>query len=248
MKTSLSTHRLAGYLAATATLGTLASSTEAAIVSLDVSSISGPNGGLTQGPDGFTFVDLQTLSPSAPAGAMALANTFNPENSLRLMGFVGYPTEFALDDIIKPTNFSASADISAAAFPDLPPVASLFFLSGTDVTLSSPDFGPDSYMGFRVPEEMLPNPLADPDNPDYDPAAPTQIPNGNYYYGWLEVTWNTADEEFQILSGAVNTTLNAPITAGTGGVSAIPEPSSSVGTLGILAAGMMIRRRGKKAA
>ena len=33
-----------------------------------------------------------------------------------------------------------------------------------------------------------------------------------------------------------------------GTTSAVPEPSSSLGTLGILAAGMMIRRRGKKAA
>ena len=73
-------------------------------------------------------------------------------------------------------------------------------------------------------------------------------PTDNFYYGWLEVTWSAEEEEFFILSGAYNSTLNAPITAGDAGISAIPEPSSALGTLGVLAAGMMIRRRGKKAA
>ena len=84
-------------------------------------------------------------------------------------------------------------------------------------------------MGFRVAELDLSN-----------------NPTGNFYYGWLEVTWETSTRTFEILSGAVNTTLNQGLTAGD--VSAIPEPSAALGTLGVLAAGMMIRRRPSKAA
>lgn len=51
----------------------------------------------------------------------------------------------------------------------------------------SPDFGPDSYMGFRTLK-------------------------GNY--GWLEVTWTAAFNEFKILAGAYEVRPGVPILAG----------------------------------
>ena len=58
----------------------------------------------------------------------------------------------------------------------------------------SPDFGAGSYMGFKTSQNN---------------------------YGWLEVTWNSTSRDFEILSGAYETTPNLAITAG-----AVPEPST----------------------
>ena len=61
----------------------------------------------------------------------------------------------------------------------------------------SPDFEPGSYMGFKTSQ-------------------------GNY--GWLEVTWTASSEQFQILSGAYESTPNVAIRAG--GAAPIPEPGT----------------------
>jgi len=63
----------------------------------------------------------------------------------------------------------------------------------------SPDFGPNSYMGFKTSQ-------------------------GNY--GWLEVTWTASSSEFRILSGAYEDQINTPILAGAGPTAPIPEPGT----------------------
>ena len=64
----------------------------------------------------------------------------------------------------------------------------------------SPDFGAGSYMGFQTSQ-------------------------GNY--GWLEVTWTASSSQFQILSGAYESTPNVAILAGAGpGPAAVPEPGT----------------------
>ena len=64
----------------------------------------------------------------------------------------------------------------------------------------SPDFGAGSYMGFQT---------------------------GQGNYGWLEVTWTASSQEFQILSGAYESTPNVAILAGAGpGPAAVPEPGT----------------------
>jgi hypothetical protein len=65
------------------------------------------------------------------------------------------------------------------------------------IAATSPDFGPGSYMGFKTSQ-------------------------GNY--GWLEVTWTASSEQFQILSGAYESTPNVAIRAG--GAAPIPEPGT----------------------
>jgi hypothetical protein len=79
---------------------------------------------------------------------------------------------------------------------------------------SSPDFASGSYIGFR---------------------------SANNHYGWLEVTWSSASDTFEILSGAYESTAGMGISAGA--TSAIPEPTAAVMSLGALAAGACIRRR-----
>jgi hypothetical protein len=80
----------------------------------------------------------------------------------------------------------------------------------------SPDFGAGSYMGFRTAQNN---------------------------YGWLEVTWNATSNQFQILSGAYESTANTPITAGV-----VPEPTTiSLTGVAALALGAGAIRRARKA-
>jgi hypothetical protein len=62
----------------------------------------------------------------------------------------------------------------------------------------SPNFGGGSYMGFQTSQ-------------------------GNY--GWLEVTWTSASSQFQILSGAYESTPNVAILAGPR-PAVVPEPGT----------------------
>ena len=64
--------------------------------------------------------------------------------------------------------------------------------------------------------------------------------SGNGHYGYLEVTWTSATDTFQILSGAYESVAGVGITAG---AAPVPEPSTAVLSLGALAAGAFIRRR-----
>ena len=71
------------------------------------------------------------------------------------------------------------------------------FQAGSSV---SPDFGPGSYMGFKTSQ-------------------------GNY--GWLEVTWDKASQDFRIFSGAYEDQVDVAILAGAGaGPAAVPEPGT----------------------
>ena len=81
---------------------------------------------------------------------------------------------------------------------------------------NSPDFGPGSYMGFETAQ-------------------------GNY--GWLEVTWDSKLSQFEILSGAYESTPGTSILAGATGV---PEPSSSL--LALVAGGAAFARRRRQRA
>ena len=80
----------------------------------------------------------------------------------------------------------------------------------------SPDFGSGSYMGFRTSQNN---------------------------YGWLEVTWQASSSEFQILSGAYESTPNVAVLAGA--AAAVPEPSTCAMALAGLACGgySLFRRR-----
>jgi hypothetical protein len=62
---------------------------------------------------------------------------------------------------------------------------------------------------------------------------------GNWYYGYLEVTWNSSTNTFQILSGAYESTANAGILAG---ATAVPGAGLSAMALMALGGGAFRRR------
>ncbi len=61
-------------------------------------------------------------------------------------------------------------------------------------------------------------------------------------YGWLLVTWDAPSKTFEIIAGAYNDTPGEAIVAGDG-LTAVPEPTSVLSTMGLLASGLLLRRR-----
>ena len=89
---------------------------------------------------------------------------------------------------------------------------------------AAPDWGANSFLGFRL------NPTS---------VSP---PPENVYYGYFEVTWNNTLNQFQVLSGAYESTPNTPI------ITPVPEPSAVALTgIGALALGAGAIRRSRKA-
>ena len=198
------TTHLTNYLTAAVSAGTLASTASAAIVTLDVSSISGINGGASSGS--FQPVSLSSLSPGL-GGTLYIVNEFFGAFGLSTNGSLGIATIGS--DSATPRNFSSGSLINASA--NFEAYSSYTLFRYDDAV--SPDFGANSFIGFRSADEQ---------------------------YGYLEVTWTAATNTFQILSGAYESTPGVGIRAG---AAAIPEPSTAMLSLGALAAGAFIRRR-----
>lgn len=201
LQNKTTTSRLGGYLTAAVSCGTLASTASAAIVTIDISSISGVNGGITSG--NFGTFQLSSLSPGITGQMEIYNNSF--VRGLDADSGMYFATAGA---IATPTKFSTGATIdSSASFLSSFASDSVFRYGG----YTAPDFGPGSFIGFR---------------------------SDNGKYGYFEVTWTSATDTFQILSGAYEDQIGVGIAAG-----AVPEPSTAMLSLGALAAGAMIRRR-----
>jgi hypothetical protein len=201
--------RLGTYLTAAVGIGTLAGTADAAIVDLDVSTISALNGGVA--PGAVRFVNFSTLG--GPSGTIVLYNYTG--YAMGISGKNG--AKLAVDGAgnASPHRFTLGQQIDASAqwvAGDPPNTYRSLFYHYYD---KSPDFGANSFMGFRSTDNK---------------------------YGWLEVTWNGSTEEFYIVSGAYEDSGNS-IKAGADSISAIPEPASVLSTMGLLASGLMIRRR-----
>jgi hypothetical protein len=191
--------RLGAYLAAGVGASMVATSTtNAAIIVLDLGpsgfNILGPNGGVTSesyrdisnfpATGGFNFTIY-----NSPTSSLGFGNEYG--NFATSSGYTT-PTKFAKDSII------GSSVTFAPAEPYIGSFYSLFFYGGN----ATPNFGADSYMGFRFGGD------------------------GTFNYGWLEVTWTAATSEFQILSGAYEDQPNVAILAGDSGAAPIPEPGT----------------------
>jgi len=186
------TARLGAYLAAgLGVSGAAMSTSEAAIVIIDISpsgfNIAGVNAGLAD----FDFLYRNNF-PLTGAGALFVWNNYYTNTGLGGAGLSfanggsdASPSKFSLGASIG-NSANWGGDAYAAVFERYPNV--------------SPNFGPGSYMGFKTAQ-------------------------GNY--GWLEVTWDKVAQDFQIFSGAYESTPNVAILAGAGaGPAAVPEPGT----------------------
>ena len=207
-RSRLSQARFAGYLAATAGCCGLATTADAEIISIDITSpnISGPNGGVpysfygdynrtvqgwpvTQSSSyGMSFPFLQIRNDASVVGLGGSGN--------RGVGFATYgsggPMKFG-------TGVSIGADIPTWTAGNI--FRTAFFRGGS----VSPDFGADSFMAFRFGG------------------------GSDWNYGYIEVTWDSANKTFEILSAAYESTLNTPI------ITPVPEPGSATMSFGALA-------------
>ena len=197
--------RLGAYFAAGVGASMVATSTsEAAIQVINIASfnIGGINGGLNS--DGYLVVhDFPVLNE-----AMRI---FNERDFYGLTIFTGLATysadlAFAINGgPASPKNFAFNDpidDISTSPYNWSGSTYSVF-RDGDDV---SPNFGPGSYIGLRFGDPLNPN------------------------FGWLEVTWNSSANEFQILSGAYEDQGGVAILAGDTGGGPGPEPIPEPGT------------------
>ena len=227
--------RLGGYLTASVACSTLAGTASAAIVQLDVSTLTGPNTGLGEGQT--SPITFASLGGSIAGGFIRSTDDFyrglHPGTGMEFAwqpAAVASPAKFSAGDLISPSGTffqnryhtvflttapQYSTPVGPGGYGGYGGPGGYGGGGGFAIIPSSPNFDAGSFMGFRVDDG-----------------------NGEYNYGYLEVTWTAATNTFEILSGAYEDQPGVAISAG-----AIPEPSTAVLSLGALAAGVFIRRR-----
>jgi len=151
------------------------------------------------GPSGF---DIDGVNAGLAAGSTLVRSNFPLTGAGRLQVFNRY---LGFSGLYGDRGLSFAAGRTVASPLNFPQGATIdssatwglgqssLFQSYSDV---SPDFGSGSYMGFRTSQTN---------------------------YGWLKVTWDSASQDFQILSGAYENQAGVAILAG---AEPIPEPGT----------------------
>jgi hypothetical protein len=215
--------RLEAYLAAGLGSCTLASSAQAGIVTIDLTSagnlnadITGINGGVT--PGGNLYVNGFFL-PSVPFGSsnyMVVYNGASDRVGIDANGGLYFGSTGAYAG---PQAFSAGAVIDGSTSTQwLESSSYSVFKEGGNESVA---FGPKTYMAMR-----------------------SQV-GSDFYYGWIEVTWDPNTDEFQLISAAYEDTPNTAIKAGDTGAAPVPEPASSA-VVAMLMGGAALRQWRKK--
>ena len=209
--------KLAAYAIAPLSLGVLScGEADAGIVSINVGptgfNIAGINGGIPAGT-----AEARNNFPTTGGGMLNLFNRNTTPFSIGLTGQYELPTalDFAYDQqtFASPKNFAEGQTVGSNSSFSAGPYSLFKYTTQYEGTKTSPDFGAGSYMGFR---DKLGR------------------------YGYLEVTWSSSSNQFQILSGAYESVPGTPI--------AVPEPAT-MGAIGVaaLALGAGAIRRSRKA-
>jgi hypothetical protein len=209
--------RLASYLSLGVTGALMATATsEAAIVMIDLTNVNGQN--ITGANAGVANGSKRTISNwlGAGTGTLELYNGYvsGTETYWGLEGDDDLWFAFIAHDA-SPFNFVAGATIDGSANWTENVHQSGFKY---DVFIS-PDFGDGSFMGFRFGS------------------------GSSWNYGYLEGTWNSSTDTFQILSGAYESTVNTSILAGATAPSGVPVPAASL--LALMALGGNSFRRSR---
>jgi hypothetical protein len=213
---------LAAYLAAGIGLAGITGAADAAIVNIDLTDTRG---------DGNTTTDdnISGLNAGLSANGSKTINDWLGSGTGVLELYRGYGGYWGMDgDSYNLTSLQFLTASSAASPVNL---SSGYTIDGTaggtwtengarsafkSPLSTSADFGANSYMGFRLS------------------AGPFAI------YGWLEVTWNGTTQDWQILSGAYENTINTAINAGQGAPS-VPAPSPA-SLLALIVGGAALRQ------
>ncbi len=246
---SRSAARLSGYLAAgLGATGLVTVECEAEVVNIDVTSL-----GLTIGANaGVSNGQTHTVSNFLLTGrSFGVSNQFLVAYSGEAAsiddfysGFMnGIGVSFAAGGtadaqrLTSPTKFLEGSTVGSSARWDSASNATPFrldrFIDRIDydpynVLYESNNFSlaPPNFIGFRV--------AANGTGSDYSNAT-------QFHYGYFQVTWDKTADEFRILSGAYESTVNTPITV-------VPEPTGmALAGIGALAMGAGAIRRTRKA-
>lgn len=212
-------HLRSAWFAAAFLFAAMLPRADAAIISIDVSPVAGPNAGLPN--PGATWWDMFSgyevtifnNAPVAPPFEFTGLMMTDPFGGIAVLGFgplgplnLGYG-----DPIDSSLNFSNGN------------VDTLFEITNAgNPFAAAPDFGLGSYMGFRVSNDGV-----------------------DYIYGWLEVTWDSATSTFEILSGAYESQFNTPINAGDG-PQPVPEPGTWATAALLVGGGAFLRWRRRR--
>lgn len=172
------------------------------------------------GPSGFS---IDGINGGLAAGYYSVTNNFPTTGGGQLALSNGYASQWGLSPGGNLAFAASTSTASPTKFTAGQTISgsttfqtSNYFTVFRDGSTASPNFGAGSYMGFRTAQN---------------------------YYGWLEVTWNSTSNQFQILSGAYENTANTPINA-----AAVPEPATIAMTgVAALALGAGAIRRARKA-
>ena len=210
-----SRYRLEAYLAAGLGSCGLASSAQAAVVTLDLTKagsnqvdITGVNGGLADGS--FTSVP-----------GFFLPSLVNELTVLNNNGYLGIDASLGLEFGRKPV--SGGAVPQAFSFGDS-------IGGSTSTTWSSSGYRTYFKTNSRKSEAFGPNTY----------MAMRSTVGANRYYGWIEVTWDPTLDQFRLISAAYEDTPNTAIKAGDTGPAPVPEPASSA-VVALLMGGAALR-------
>lgn len=221
---SLHLTRLPAYLAAGVGVASLAPSAEAAIVVIDLTNVSGNNiSGVNAGLNGSS----RTINNWLGAGTGSLQLFQNASISsgngtgiaasgnLQIANGGGYANPYNFISLQVGPYDSFGGSRENSLFRY---TSSIYYPPVSYLALS---FGTGSgYLGFRFASAS------------------------NYNYGWLQVTWDAANDRFQILSGAYENSVNTAITAGDTGSpspSSVPD-SGSTGLLSLVLGGAALHQ------
>jgi hypothetical protein len=187
------------------------------IVNINVGS--GTGGFDINGVNGGAVKDVLRRIPDFPIygrrNLLYLANDFYGTS-----GLSGFSTNFQLavnntSNAAQIKNFASSTSISSSSLFNSNYINTAF-KSGSS---TAANFTTSNYVGFRFGT------------------------TGSYNYGWLQTTWNGTN--FQINSGAYESTVNTAILAGA--AAPVPEPGTlALGSLALLAGGGAAVRRYRK--
>jgi hypothetical protein len=188
---------LTGFLAMLVAAGLLSSAGPAQAELISINIGSFGIGGINGGVSDNNIRDVTDFPISGGAETENSLSLYN--NFSGLTGLQGYGgLKFATGGLYTPFKFSLNDSIGSSITYSYSEqiVETLFRYDNSNF---SPDFGPGSYMGFQTVQDN---------------------------YGWLKVTWSASSSQFQILSGAYESTPNVAILAGVGPSAAVPEPGT----------------------